>query len=279
VLVLAGCGGGGGLRATTPTQPPRTTTSAVVASIDGADASVPSATGGDPPASGADGPRFVTLPPGSTLPGDEDCRARVRPAPEIRPENATFNQTTGHPTQPELPYFALAGRITGNFTGTTDEIIQWVACKWGIDEDVVRAQVARESWWYQSAVGDYSDDPTLCAPGHPIGADDETDKCPESIGLGQVRAQYYRSYIEAAAGSSAYNLDVTYGIWRACFEGAETWLNEVERGTDYAAGDLWGCVGRWFSGRWYTKPANDYIAGVREYYENRVWWNPNFISG
>ena len=41
----------------------------------------------------------------------------------------------------------LYRRVTGNFTGTTDEIIQWAACKWGIDEDIVRAQMAKESWW------------------------------------------------------------------------------------------------------------------------------------
>ena len=61
--------------------------------------------------------------------------------------------------------------MTGNFTGTTDEIIQWTACKWGIDEDVVRAQAAKETYWFQKNVGDFSADPTRCVPGHPIGAD------------------------------------------------------------------------------------------------------------
>ena len=32
----------------------------------------------------------------------------------------------------------IAARVTGNFTGTTDMILQWAACKWGIDEDIVR---------------------------------------------------------------------------------------------------------------------------------------------
>jgi autotransporter family porin len=36
-------------------------------------------------------------------------------------------------------------RVTGNFTGTTDEIIQWAAHKWGIDEDVVRSVATAES--------------------------------------------------------------------------------------------------------------------------------------
>ena len=42
----------------------------------------------------------------------------------------------------------------GNFTGTTTEIFQWAACKWGIDEDTLRAVAVQESDWHQSAVGD-----------------------------------------------------------------------------------------------------------------------------
>ena len=29
--------------------------------------------------------------------------------------------------------------VDGDFAGTTDQLIQWAACKWGIDEDIVRA--------------------------------------------------------------------------------------------------------------------------------------------
>ena len=105
----------------------------------------------------------------------------------------------------------------------------------------------------------------VCAPGHPIGADGQAGQCPESVGLMQVRTPYMRPSIDDALVSSAYNMDIAFAIWRNCFEGNETWLNTVERGRHYAAGDLWGCVGRWFSGRWYTQPANDYIAGVQDY--------------
>ena len=102
------------------------------------------------------GGRFETLPVGATLPSDATCAALVRDAPEIRPANATFNQTRGQ-QNPALPgYF---GRVTGNFVGTTDEIIQWAACKWGLDEDVVRAQTAKESWWFQRTAGDFTTDP------------------------------------------------------------------------------------------------------------------------
>jgi membrane-bound lytic murein transglycosylase MltF len=48
-------------------------------------------------------------------------------------------------------------RVTGRFRGTTDEILQWVAHKHGIAEDVVRAVAVQESWWRMSAVGDGGD--------------------------------------------------------------------------------------------------------------------------
>jgi len=217
-----------------------------------------------------------TTPARSTLPSEATCASQVRRGgAEVRPDNATYNQTKGHATaaDPSYPRFA---RVTGNFTGTTDELIQWAACKWGIDEDVLRAQVAKESWWHQNAAGDLTSDPTICAPGHPIGADGHPGQCPESMGLLQVRTQYFRSTINDAIASSAYNLDVTLAVWRTCFEGEETWLNTVERGQPYVAGDLWGCIGRWFAGRWHTAPAETYIAAVKDNLSQRVWAQPGF---
>ena len=39
--------------------------------------------------------------------------------------------------------------MDGQFTGTTDEIFQWAACKWGLPDNLVRAIAVRESTWYQ----------------------------------------------------------------------------------------------------------------------------------
>ncbi len=71
-------------------------------------------------------------------------------------------------------------RVTGNFKGTTDEIIQWGACKWGIDEDIVRAMAIGESNWRMSQLGDYVSDPAKCASGY-------TTPCPTSFGILQVK--------------------------------------------------------------------------------------------
>ncbi|MBE0695759.1 MAG: hypothetical protein IH586_02440, partial [Anaerolineaceae bacterium] len=95
---------------------------------------------------------FATLPTGSKLPSDADCAASVKAKPENKRMNKTYNATKGSQNVGSI-FASGAGtsiynsRITGNFTGTTDEILQWAACKWGIDEDIVRAQAATESWW------------------------------------------------------------------------------------------------------------------------------------
>jgi hypothetical protein len=229
------------------------------------------------------GQRFGTLPPGSALPSDTACAAAVKARPENKGVNASYNATRG--AQPPLPGDFLSGgdpranseimaRVTGNFTGTTDEILQWVACKWGVDEDMVRAQAAVESWWQQTAKGDWTTSPDHCAPGHGLGQDGRPGECPNSWGLLQFR--YSAAAWPGIRDSSPYNADISYAVWRACYEGYETWLNNVERGRQYKAGDALGCMGRWFSGRWYTSAATGYIDRVQGYLDDRVWEQPNF---
>lgn len=178
----------------------------------------------------------------------------VRPAPENRPQNATANHTTGR----TIPFIegaddagnaALAGRVDGNFTGTTDEIIQWAACKWGIDEDVVRAQAVRESWWIQSTVGDNG----------------------ESFGLLQVRAPYHPNTFPQSRDSTAFNADYTLASRRACFEGYyHYWIPAA------AKGDLWGCTGLWYSGKYRDAPALQYISEVQQHLAARTWAQAGF---
>jgi hypothetical protein len=222
--------------ATTTTVRPTTTTAAATTTT----AVIPSG-------------RFATLPPGTALPTGAACASRVRSTAEVRPVNAGSNATKGTKANTLYP------RVDGQFTGTTDEVLQWAACKWGIDEDIVRAQIALESWWTMTAVGDNG----------------------ESFGLGQVRVPYHQSAFvdDNAKRSSAYNVDYTYAVFRSCYEGNEGWLNTVERGATYAAGDLWGCVGVWFSGRWHTPAAEGYIARVQDYLNQRIWTTPGFRAG
>jgi autotransporter family porin len=211
---------------------------------------------------------FFTLAPGSPLPNESDCAARVRRSSwEPRPDNATANNTNvyaqgGRLTGSYLNQYGYESRVTGNFTGTTDEIIQWGACKWGIDEDIVRAQSVQESYWHQSTLGD-------CG-GQTV---PETHGC-ASVGLLQVKGAdippTHPGTWPYAYQSTAFNADYMLGVLRACYEGKETWL-----GNGYQAGDIWGCVGRWFSGDWY-KTSQQYIASVQAIEARKDWLSSGF---
>jgi len=237
-----------------------------------ADRAAAAAPAPDPPA--ATHNRFLTLRPGSRLRDDAQCGELIRRAPETEPTNAVPNGTPG--TQrlpvdffPELsndPRAAtvIAPRVNGSFTGTTDEILQWGACKWGIDERYVRAQATVESSWRQSMMGDWTANAEHCAPGHGIGVDGRPDQCPESWGILQVRYRFFQGAFPEAITSTPFNVDTAYAVWRACYEGYEVWLKDVAApGHEYKPGDHWGCIGRWFSGKWYDPLAESYIDCVR----------------
>jgi hypothetical protein len=165
-------------------------------------------------------------------------------------------------------------RVNGNFTGTTKEILRWAACKWGINQNIVFAQAAVESWWRQNTQGDFGTDASACPPNHRnLNAQGE---CAQSYGILQNRYPYETSAWPAAGNSTAMNADTAYAIWRSCYDGYETWLNTVQRGSQYRKGNVWGCVGRWFAGRWLTAPALQYIAKVKQYMQERIWETPDF---
>jgi Concanavalin A-like lectin/glucanases superfamily len=200
--------------------------------------------------------RAATRPPGAPVLGDAEAAAQVRRSPwEPRPLNATANQRV--PTAAEVGAFhAVAdgqnphmAAVTGSFTGTTDEIIQWAAWKWGFDEDVVRAQAVRESRWHQSMVGDEG----------------------VSFGVMQVKSTIWRGTSPLSRDSTAFNLDAYGAIMRQCYDGRIAWL-----GGGYAAGDLWGCVGYYFTGRWNDPAGADYVEGVAAQLAARTWEAPGF---
>lgn len=219
--------------------------------------------------------RFRLLPPGAKLPSGAQCATAVRAKAirENKAANATANKTMGH-TVPGAS--APLTRVDGKFTGTTEQILRWTACKWGVDEDMVKAQAAIESWWHMSNKGDWGTDASRCPADHGLGVDGTPGKCPESFGMMQVRYPYNTSAFPGVEKSTAMNLDYGYAVWRSCFEGKMTWLNTVERGSQYKAGDAWGCMGVHFSGRWHTDAAEGYINRVKDYLAQRIWTTRNF---
>jgi hypothetical protein len=177
---------------------------------------------------------------------------------EPRPANREANRR--RPSKDTLRRFrhsthlprAYKRRVTGGYTGTTDEIIQWAARKWGFSPDIFRAVGVVESWWKMSAIGDDG----------------------RSFGIMQVKRGPHCCF-PATRRSTAFNLDY-YGAWlRAVYDGRFRWLNDVERGERYRRGDLWGSVGVWYSGRW-RYGTGEYIRRVKETIRQRVWRRDGF---
>ncbi len=210
---------------------------------------------------------FATLPPGSTLPSGAECAERVRRSDwEPRPANTQANQTKGvRGIRIEGGSDTLndryVSRVDGDFTGTTDEIIQWGACKWGFDEDIARSVAVVESWWKQSHVGNEG----------------------QSFGLMQVRATVHINTHPHSINSTAFNVDYALAFRRACYEGEFTWLNSAGKQGGYEKGDEWGCVGLWYSGDWYDgfenvphSGARSYIKEVKTTFAKRTWTTVEF---
>ena len=46
----------------------------------------------------------------------------------------------------------------------------------------------------------------------------------------------------------------------------------------YKAGDIWGCIGLWYSGQWHSAAADGYIARVKGYMNQQIWNTTSFIE-
>ncbi|HEX4714210.1 MAG TPA: hypothetical protein VH164_04715 [Ktedonobacteraceae bacterium] len=44
----------------------------------------------------------------------------------------------------------------------------------------------------------------------------------------------------------------------------------------YHAGDIWGCLGRWYSGGWYDQGAVNYIQKVKTALAQKAWLEAGF---
>jgi len=285
----------------------------------------------DPPELTAQPPRasgfFATLPPGSwsTLPTDAECEERVhRSTWEPRPDNWTPNRTMPNIEAVRAAFKArprgvqgaydtrwdswLLARVTGHHVGTTDENVQWAACKWGISDNLLRAIAVRESTWFQYEVypngrcvenfgcGDIVTDPdaasrrycdTLSESGRDYQRDYGAGRCPKTFSIAGVMSWHapewgrlpdnHNGTFPFARNSTAFALDYMAGYLRGCYEGWIHWLENVE-GSTYGPGRLWGCVGAWFAGAWLSESASEYVTNVRAELRQRTWLDPTWAE-
>ena len=235
---------------------------------------------------------FTLLPVRSyaSLPGDAAAAAQVhRSGWEPRPGNARYNhvvpsalalQRVSAATRAYDPRWDkyILGRITGDFTGTTDEIFQWAAVKWGVPDNLLRAIAYMESDWRQSNYGDFVSDRSECPPGY------RTLPCPVTFGIVGTKSTSWPGIFPWNRNSTAAAVDVLGGWLRGCYEGWVWWLRQHgnrSRGV-YHAGDIWGCVGAWFSGNWHDGASGtpgtgeNYISRTRHWYAVRPWLRRGF---
>jgi hypothetical protein len=230
----------------------------------------------------------------------------------------------------------LLSRVDGQFTGTTDEILQWAACKWGLPDNLIRADAVVESTWFQylhypndgsyggggggscywnrgcgdafpsptaasttyckriateaitsATLHDYQRDPLTSSGGYPYTP--QTGMCPKTFSILGIMSwdnpaweAPYRAYPGNQNGTFPFTRDSTaaaadyWGAYiRGCYEGWAYWLKSTGTRT-YAAGQLWGCIGSWYSGAWHDAGANTYIARVQTQENNHTWLTPSF---
>jgi len=239
------------------------------------------------------------------------CATQVNanPMPEVVAVNAAFNAAAVIPTAAQLSPFksnpqpfkgdtqgnAYYATADGNFSGSTDMLIRNAACKWGIDEDVVRAQVMNESGWLAKAAGDQRTSTGECIqPNYPQltiwntivqQPGGFTVSCPnccyQSWQASQNKLFFEPTAWPMAVNSTAFALDLTYAKTRVCMDGLDSvyFSSAIQQpntyATDIATGSvariLWGCVGMHFSGGWYTSGSQTYINQVQAHLAARDW--------
>ena len=197
----------------------------------------------------ATAPAPSPTPTPSPSPSPSNC-STIPAYTEIRPNNTPFNQTRGQPTDPNKftgveswrPYYE---KINGACTGTTEQILEWAAKKWGFDQlgyvDLAKAMAVVETWWDQQAVG----------------ANGE-------VGILQVRPGW--PDWEKAQWSTAYAADYAMAVVRSHYDG-NSWLGHQTKGRLRDSVAAWECGCAYNGGNWYA-------TRVFEYYQSKPWQRP-----
>ncbi|HTY54136.1 MAG TPA: hypothetical protein VMB26_02990, partial [Candidatus Binataceae bacterium] len=191
-------------------------------------------------------------------------------------ENAPWNENDGTGYNSNVPpsggvptYFYLnAGigellnsdfaTVDGDYSGSTDDIFRVYACKWGIDEDYIRAQAWIESGWHQDCAaahggngcreGGDENNPAGCTTGlvdtliSPDGVFCEMEGFGGLSGSNQydswsiVQNKVYYQWMTwpMMEESTPFGVDFRYAEMRGCVNGDQyNYFNSQGTGTDY----------------------------------------------
>jgi hypothetical protein len=104
------------------------------------------------------------LAPKATLPLESTCTTLANQSKFPETTSGNVNDGTGWDSNNQIwttpsYFYANAGRglapnsdfsrVDGKYAGTTQDIIRWAACKWGVDEDWAYAESSQEHGWVQ----------------------------------------------------------------------------------------------------------------------------------
>jgi len=127
--------------------------------------------------------------------------------------------------------------VDGQYTGTTEMIIRWAACKWGMDEDMIRAQATAEhgTWIQWNAGGDERRSIDQCQAGNNPGHNSTnlrgylvSNACYQSWSIWQTKVVYSSpdsgawTTWPAMNESAAFAADYRFGSQRSCMNGDES---------------------------------------------------------
>jgi hypothetical protein len=184
-------------------------------------------------------------PVNAALPSESSCAAAVDASalPENTPQNTPYNK----PPPGGVPgYFyqyasdtgmaaSNFATVDGSYTGTTPDIVRVYACKWGIDENTIFAEMMVESGWNQTTTGDYNNPPgdpsglpvTPITPGGVFTALDGLAGATgsnhyDSWGILQDKVYYVWFEWPMIAQSTSFALDMRLSAFRACMNGQAT---------------------------------------------------------
>lgn len=181
-----------------------------------------------------------------TVPQNEQAHSQGSVADGV---TMPVNQT--QPNASQLAYYASDGylssemdapftwmkMIDGQYTGTTEMIIRWAACKWGVDEDLIRAQATVEhgTWVQWNAGGDQTQSITQCQAGNDPGHVSTnlwgylvSNACFQSWSIWQTKVVFSSPNVgawttwPAINESTAFAADYRYGFQRSCMNGDQS---------------------------------------------------------
>ncbi len=224
---------------------------------------------------------------------DGQASAMVVPAAENRPGNTAANHYW--PSGAELSAFRngetdrfgrtairsnpYSAYVTGGYSGTTDQIIQWVAAKWGIPADWLRAVAVSESRWNQSQRGDLT---AVANPWrYPSQSQAGGNMVYQSLGIAQVKWNH-PDRNDAGIGteplrwkSTAFNVDYMAANVRFFFDNPNG--SRSAWGDAYWPCDHWLSIGAYYLPfPWNNSGQQGYGQHIQSILNNRTWAQPGF---